>query len=164
VAPPTVALNASTDVLKVRLVMFTPARVRVTVAVSVPVAVAKEIVPVQVVPAAIPDGLTETVKLVPEGPAKKLPDGERVSQVLLQEVPGVAWAVALIVVCAVTVRVCEAGAVPPAAALNVKAEELKVRPDAVGAVTLRVTVADSLPEAVIIEIVPVQVVPAVKPD
>jgi hypothetical protein len=67
-------------------------------------------------------------------------------------------------VCAVTVSVCEAGAAAPATALKVRAEELKVRPEAVGAVTFRVTVAVCVPEAVLIEIIPVQVVPAVIPD
>jgi hypothetical protein len=96
--------------------------------------------------------------------AMKLPVGERVSQVLLQEAPGDAWAVALVLVWAVTVRVCEAGATPPATALNVRLEELKVRPEAVGAVTFRVTVADCVAVPAVMEIVPVHVVPAVSPD
>ena len=62
------------------------------------------------------------------------------------------WAVALVLVWAVTVSVCEAGAAPPATALKVSAEELRVRPDAVGAITVRVTVADWVPVAVFMEI------------
>ena len=42
-----------------------PVTVRVTLVVSVPVAVLMEMVPVHVVPPASPDGLTETVKFVP---------------------------------------------------------------------------------------------------
>ena len=82
-----------------------PVTVRVTLAVSVPVAVLMEMEPVHVVPAAIPDGLTETVKVVFEVLAVKLPVGEMISQVLLQEVPSNAWAVALVLVWAVTVSV-----------------------------------------------------------
>jgi hypothetical protein len=109
--------------------------------------------------------LTETVKLVFDVLAMKLPVGERVSQVLLQEVPGDTWVVALILVWAVTVRVCEAGATPPETPMNVRVEGLKVRPDAVGAVTFRVTVADcATTPPTLREIVPVHVVPAVSPD
>ena len=74
----------------------------------------------------------------------KLPVGERVSQVLLQEVPGDAWALALILVWAVTVRVCEAGVTPPATAVNVKAVGLKVNVPA-APVTVRVTLKTSDP-------------------
>ena len=123
-----------------------------------------EMVPVHVVPPAIPDGLTETVKLAFNRPAVKLPVGERDNQMTVVQVCSDTWAVALVLVCAVTVSVCEAGAAPPATALKVNAEELKVRPDAVGAITFRVTVADCVPLAVVMEIVPVQVVPAVNPD
>ncbi len=121
-------------------------------------------VPAHVVPAANPDGLTETVKLVFDVPAVKLPVGERVSQLLVVQLCSDTEAVALVVVWAVTVSVCEAGAIPPATALNVKAEEFNVRPDAVGAVTFRVTVADWVPAAAVMEIVPVHAVPAVNPD
>ena len=44
-----------------------------------------EIVPLHVVPAEIPDGLTETVKLVPDVVAVKLPVGDRISQLLLAQ-------------------------------------------------------------------------------
>src|SRR5882724_13577923 len=87
-----------------------------------------EIEPVQVLPAAIPAGLTETVKLVPEGPAVKAPVGERLSQLLLVQVCSVACAVALVLPGAVTVSVCEAGADPPAIALNEKFGALNVSP------------------------------------
>src|SRR5260370_1567034 len=123
--------------------------------------VAMAMAPVQVVPAAIPDGLTETVKFAFNGPAVKLPVGDMDNQLLVEQVCSDTWAVAAVLVCAVTVSVCEAGAAPPATALKVSAEEFNVRPDAVGAVTLRVTVAVCVPPAAIMEIVPVQVVPAV---
>ena len=73
------------------------------------------------------------------GLAVKLPVGERVSQLLLVQFCSDTWAVALVFVCAVTVSVCEAGAAPPATALNVKAEGLNVRTVAAAAVTSRVT-------------------------
>lgn len=83
--------------------------------------------------------MTERVKLVFDVPAVKLPVGERVSQVLLQAEPGDAWAVALVLACAVTVSVCEGGVTPPATAVKVKAVELKVKAGADAAVTVRVT-------------------------
>jgi hypothetical protein len=73
------------------------------------------------------------------GLAVKLPVGERVSQLLLVQFCSDTWAVALVFVCAVTVSVCEAGAAPPATALNVKAEGLNARTAAAAAVTSRVT-------------------------
>jgi hypothetical protein len=112
-----VALKLRVEVLTVRLVTVVPVTTRVTVAVSVPVAVLMETVPVHVVPEAIPDGLTEIVKVVFDGLAMKVLFGDRVSQVLLQAVPCDAWALALVLVCAVTIRVCEAGLAPPATAL-----------------------------------------------
>src|SRR5260370_15245794 len=102
-----------------------------------------EIVPVHAVPAVNPDGLTETVKLVFDVPAVKLPVGERVSQLLVVQLCSDAEAVALVGVWAVTVSACEAGAAPPATALNVKAEELKVRLGVDAAITI-VTVAESV--------------------
>jgi hypothetical protein len=108
--------------------------------------------------------LTETVKFVFAGLAVKLPVGERVSQLLLVQLCSDTWAVALVLVCAVTVSVCEAGAAPPATALNVKAEGLNVRPAVVKPVTFRVTVAVCVTEAAVMEIVPLHVVPAVMPD
>ena len=135
-----------------------------TVADWVPVAVFMEIRPVQVVPAVNPDGLTETVKLVFEALAVKLPVGEMVSQVVLVQLCSEVWAIALVLVWAVTVRVCGTGATPPATALNVRAEELKVRPEVFGAVTFRVTVADWVLVPTVMEIVPVHVVFAVSPD
>src|SRR5258708_6158222 len=111
---------------------------RVTLAVCVPAALAIEIVPVHVVPAAIPDGLAETVKVVPVELAVKLPKGERVNQLLLVQLCVEPWAVALVLVCAVTVSVCDGGAAAPATAVNVREERLNVRDPAVAAVTLRV--------------------------
>ncbi len=104
------------------------------------------------------------MKLVFDVPAVKLPVGERVSQVLLQEVPGDACAFALVLAWAVTLRICEAGATPPATAVKVRAGELNVRPEAVEPVTFRVTVADCVPPDAVMETVPVHVVPAAKPD
>jgi hypothetical protein len=146
----------------VKAAMF---RVTVAVAVCVPAAGFMEMVPVHVVPPAIPDGLTETVKFAFDRPAVKLPIGERDNQFKVAHVSSDTEAVTMVSVWAVTVRVCEAGAEPPGVALNVNAEGLKVRPDAVGAVTVRVTVADcELESGLFIVIVPVQVVPAVIPD
>ena len=67
----------------------------------------------------------------------KAPVGERASQSLLAQLCFDTWAVALVADCAVTVRVWETGAVPPAAALKVKAVELNERGPEVAAVTLR---------------------------
>jgi hypothetical protein len=107
--------------------------------------------------------LTETVKFAVCTPAVKLPD--RDNQLTVVQVCSDTLGVAVVLVCAVvTVRVCEAGAAAPATALKARAEELSVSPEAVGAVTFRVTVAVCVPEAVLMEIVPVQVVPAVIPD
>jgi hypothetical protein len=159
-----VALKVRDEVLTVRVVAVKPVTFRVTVAVSVPAVVVMEIVPVHTVPPAIPEGFTETVKFAFDTPAVKIPDGERDSQVTVVQVCSDTCAVALVLVWADTASVCDAGLLPPTVALNVKAEELKVKPDTVGAVTLRVTVADCVPEAVIMEIVPVHVVPAVRPN
>ena len=83
--------------------------------------------------------MTETVKFVLDAPAVKLPVGERVSQLLLVQLCCDTWAVALVLAWAVTANVWEAGVAPPATALNVKAEELKVRLPDVADVTARVT-------------------------
>jgi hypothetical protein len=77
----------------------------VTATVREPEAAFMEIVPRHVVPAAIPDGLTETVKTVPAVPAVKLPLGERVSQVLLPQLCSDTWAEELVSNGAVTVTV-----------------------------------------------------------
>jgi hypothetical protein len=85
------------------------------------------------------------VKLVFEGLAEKLPVGERNNQlkVLHVSVPSDDWAVALVLVWAVTVSVCKAGATPPATAVNLKSVQLKSSGDA--AVTFRVTLKTSDP-------------------
>src|SRR5438067_991792 len=83
------------------------------------------IVPLHVVPEASPAGFTETVKLVLVGLAVKLPVGERISQLLPVQLCSETAAVALVMLCAVTPSVCEAGVAPPAIALNVNADELK---------------------------------------
>ena len=82
--------------------------------------------------------MTETVKLAPDVPAVKLPVGERVSQLLVVQLCSDAWAVALVLLCALTVRDCEGGVTPPATAVKVNDEGLRVRFVA-AAVTVRVT-------------------------
>ena len=74
-----------------------------------------------------------------DGLAVKLPVCERVSQVLVLQVCSFASAVALILAWAVTESVCEAGAVPPETAVNVKAVELRVRAGVTVRVTLKTT-------------------------
>ena len=90
-----------------------PVTFKVTVAVCVTEAAVIEIVPLHVVPAASPAGFTEIVKFVFVGLAVKLPVGERISQLLLVQLCSETCAVALVLVCAVTVSVCEAGVAPP---------------------------------------------------
>jgi hypothetical protein len=115
------------------------ATIRVTLAVRVTEAVVMEMEPLQVVPAVMPAGLTEIVNTVPPVPALKAPVGDRVSQLLPVQFCWVAWAVALTLDAAVTVRVCAAGVAPPVKALNVKEEELRVSPpELVPPVTCRV--------------------------
>ena len=63
-----------------------------------------------------------------------------------------------------TVNVCEAGFPPAATALNVNDDGLSESPVAVGLVTFSVTLAVCVPAATVIEIVPLQVVPAANPD
>jgi hypothetical protein len=67
--------------------------------------------------------------------AVKLPAGARLSQVLVVQLCSDIWAVALVLVWAVTVRVWDAGRFPPAAALKVNVEELKLRGPAAAPVT-----------------------------
>jgi hypothetical protein len=160
-APPATALNAKVERLNVRVDAGTMITFRVTGTVCVPEVATIEIVPLHVVPVAIPDGLTETAKFVFDGPAMKLPVGVRVSQLLPVQLCSDTWAVALVFVCAVTVSVCAAGAAPPATALNARVEGLNVR---LPEVTFRVTFAVWVPEAAVMEIVPLQVVPAANPD
>ncbi|MGP8243521.1 MAG: hypothetical protein ACLQVN_03270 [Bryobacteraceae bacterium] len=109
--------------------------------------------------------MTETVKAVPVWLAVKLPVGEMASQVLPVQPCSDTEAVAAVLLCAVTVRVCATGAAAPATAVNVKAEALNVSGDSdVKVVTLRVTVTVWVPEDVAMEIVPVHAVPAAIPD
>ena len=117
----------------------------VTLAVWVPEDVVMEIVPVQVVPALNPVAFTEIVKVEFVVLAVKLPVGDRLSHVLPVQVCSEAWAVAEILAVALTVSVCEAGAAPPATALNVKACWLNVRLAADPPVTSRVTLKVSVP-------------------
>ena len=166
VDPPAIALNVKPETLNVSGPpdVVEDATFRVTAAVCVAEAVTMEIVPLHWVPAAMPDGLTETVKVVLVRLAVKLPSGERASQVLVVQLCSDTWAVALVLLCAVTVSVCEAGVAPPTAALNVKLEALSVSGPDVAAVTFRVTVAVCVAEAVTMETVPLHWVPAAIPD
>ncbi|MGP8243525.1 MAG: hypothetical protein ACLQVN_03290 [Bryobacteraceae bacterium] len=75
--------------------------------------------------------------------AVKLPVGEMASQVLPVQLCSDTEAVALVLLCAVTVRVCVAGAAAPATALNVRLEALKL--SVAAAVTVRVTSHSSEP-------------------
>src|SRR5205085_5481700 len=101
--PPATALNGKVEALNVRTPAVTPVTLRVTLAVWVTEPAVMDMVPLHVVPAAIPAGLTETVKFELAGLAVKLPVGERVSQVLVAQFCSDAWAVALVLVCDVTV-------------------------------------------------------------
>jgi len=169
-APPAIALNVKAEGLNVKGPVVPPmmppvpaVTFRVTGAVRTPEGAIMEIVPFARVPAAIPVGLTDTVKVVFAALAAKLPLGEIVSQLLLPQLCSDAWAVAVVSYCAVTVTVCEAGAAPPATALNVKAEGLTVS-SAVGTLmTFSVTGTVCVPEAATMEIVPLHVVPVVIP-
>ena len=162
--PPAMALKVKAEGLSVSDPVTAAVTFKVTDTVCVPEAATMEIVPVHAVPATIPDWLTETAKLVFVELAVKLPVGDTVSQLLLAQLCSDDWAVALVLLGAVTVRVCEAGAAPPAVALKVKAEGLTVSVAVAVAVTFRVTATVCVPEAAVMEIVPVHAVPAAIPD
>jgi hypothetical protein len=164
VEPPAIALNVKDDALKVSTPVVIFDTFNVTGTDCVPAATVIEIVPLHVVPAVRPAGFTATVNTELVGLAVKLPVGERVSQLLPVQLCSDTCAVALVVVCDVTVSVCEAGFPPPATALNVNEDGLSERPVAVGLVTFSVTLAVCVPEATVIEIVPLHVVPAANPD
>ena len=85
------------------------------------------IVPLQVWPAPSPLWFTETEKLVPVVVAVKVPVGEIVSQVgLLVQLCSDTPVEKLVELAAVTVRFCDAGALPPYVALNVIPDVLSV--------------------------------------
>jgi hypothetical protein len=140
----------------------------VTSSVWVPADDASEIVPLQILPAAIPEGSTDTVKLVLAGPAVNVPDGESASHVLLVQLTSEACAVALMLLCAVTVNVCGVGAAAPGIALNVRLEGLTVKgpvdPMVPFEVTFSVMGTIREPLAATITIVPPHVVLPVIPD
>ena len=100
---------------------------------------------------------------MPYGLVVKLPVGDSVNQVALVQLCSDTWVVASVFDCANTSSVCEAGAAPPAVAVNVYAERLNEIPTVVTPVTFRVTVAVCVTEAAVIEIVPLHEVPAVSP-
>lgn len=160
---PTTALNVKAEALNVSWAEIAGATISVTGTMRTPETGFMTIEPVQVVPAAIPEGLTETVKLEGVSVAVKAPVGERVSQVLSAQLPSVIWAVAFVSKYAVTASVCEAGAAPPATALKVRAVGLTVRTDVSGLIRVRVTVTVCVPELAVMVIVPVQTLPAVNP-
>jgi hypothetical protein len=162
-APATVS-NENSETLNVSCADTEDVTFRMTGTIRTPEAAFMKIVPLHVVPAAIPDWLTETVKFVFVELTVTLPVGDRVSQLLSAQLCSETWAVALVSNSAVTASVCEAGAAPPAAALNVKAEGLNVRTDAGTLITFRVTGTVCVPEAAMMEIVPLHEVPAVNPD
>jgi hypothetical protein len=162
-APPAGAENVYAERLNDMPGVVIPVTFSVTVAVCVTEAAVMEMVPLHVVPEASPAGFTETVKLVLVGLAVKLPVGERISQLLPVQLCSETAAVALVVICAVTPSACEAGVAPPAIALNVKEDELKVSTPVDMVDTFKVTGTVCVPAATAIEIVPLHVVPAVSP-
>jgi len=95
--------------------------------------------------------------------AVKAPAGDIISHVLVVQLCSDVDAVAAVVLGAETVNVCEDGGGPSAVAAKTSADVLRVRLDPL-AVTWRVTFAVCVPEDVVKEIVPLQVVPAVIPD
>jgi hypothetical protein len=66
------------------------------------------------------------VKVVFAVPTVMLPVGDSVNQVLPAQLCSEVAAVALVLLCADAVKVCDAGAVPPATPLKVSAEALNV--------------------------------------
>jgi hypothetical protein len=161
-APPATALKVYAEGITVSADTVTPVTLIVTVTVWVTAPAVIEIVPAHVVPTAIPAWLTDTVKFVFAALAVKLPVGDIASHAVLVHVCSDISALAAMFVCAVTVSVCDAGAVAPATALNVIAVVLNVSDD-VDDVTLSVTVAVCVTAAAVMEIVPVHVVPAASP-
>ena len=109
--------------------------------------------------------MTEMVRFVLVWLAVKVPVGEKDSQVSPVQLVSDTEGVTLVLLCAVTVRVCEAGTAAPATAVNAKVVGLSVRVPAESAdVTLRVTFTVWVPDDVAMLIVPVHVVPAAIPD
>jgi hypothetical protein len=157
-APPATALNVSCETLNVSVAESAAGTFNVTVADRTPEAALIEISPLHFVPAASPVGSAETVKVVPDEPAVKLPDGEIESHVLLQLSADTA-AVAGVSKGAVTVSVCGLGATPPTT-LNVSeagdtvsgAENCEITFSAIGTVCVT--------EPAVTVIVALQVVPA----
>lgn len=97
------------------------------------------------------------------GLAVKLPVGVSASQLVSAHVDAAACAVAVRVVGAATVRVCAAGFAPPATALNEIAETLNVSVAESASATINVTVVDLTPEAALIVITPLHLVPLAIP-
>jgi hypothetical protein len=162
-AVPTTALKVRAEALKVSWPETRGATTIVTGTMRTPLTGFMTMAPVQVVPGAIPEGLTETVKFVAVVPAVKVPFGERASQLKLAQLCSVSWAVAVVSKNAVTTSVWEAGAAAPATELNVREEGLTVRTDVGGLIRVRVTVTVCVPELALTVIVPVQRLPTLSP-
>ena len=158
-AAPTTALKVRAEALKLSCAVTRGATTNVTGTIRTPVTGFMTMEPVQVVPAAIPDGLTETVKFVAVAVAVKVPFGERASQLKLAQLCSVSWAVAVVSKYAVTASVCEAGAAAPATALNVREEGLTVRTEVGTLIMVIVTRTVCVPEFVLTVTRPVHVVP-----
>jgi len=97
--------------------------------------------------------LTETVKFVAVVPAVKVPSGERESQLSAVQLCSDTAAVALVLLCAVTVRVWFAGVDPPATAVNERLVALRVSdPGVLAAITSRVIVQISEPSLTVLTV------------
>jgi hypothetical protein len=119
--------------------------------------------PLHVLPAAIPDGSVETVKVVAVGPVVKLPAGEIDSQLLRPQLCLVTCTDALVVKSAVTESVCPGGADPPETALKVNAVGLTVKGAEGTAITFRVTGMVCVPVGAVTCTTPWQTLPVVSP-
>jgi hypothetical protein len=162
--PFSAAVKVNAETLKVSCAEGAADTVSVTGTVCVPEGVIKEMAPLHVLPAEIPDGFTETRRLVFVWLATKLPLGMTASQMTVVQLCSDAWAVTVVLLCAVTVRACKGGAGPPIMSVNVNAVGITVRVAPAADVTLRVTFIVVGMEFATMEIVPAQVVPAAIPD
>jgi hypothetical protein len=162
--PPAIALNVIAVALNVKAEENEPIAFSVTGTVCVPVDAAIEIDPIHTVPAVIPDASAETVNVVAVGPAVKSPTGDKVNQLRLAQVCIDIWAVAGVNVADNTVNVTGAGCPPPANALNVMPCVLSVSTPGASELTFICTDTVCVNPPAVIEIVPLQVVPALMPD
>jgi hypothetical protein len=161
--PPAAALKVTAEGLKISVPDDALATFSVTGTVCVTEPEVSEIVPLHVAPPVSPVRFTEIVKVVFAVLAMKLPVGDNVSHVLLVQLCSDTCAVALVLACAVTVKVCAVGALPPANPLNVNPEELKLSGPVVAELTFNVTFAVCVTEPAVIVIVPLHVEPPAIP-